>query len=196
MLWSLNNGLFWSVQITWPSWPLVGQYRSSDSIASLWLVNTGHVTQLLISDWSYLKCLFPPLKLPPLKLPDPKSGLLLIPLFNGFHLGVARETVTIAARSWNYHLIINYYLHFFSKICVITKRHFMLSTMLTTKQSLRDWCCCESHREFYTSHPSTLEKRSTDQSQSSIPALDQSQPELSTASRASRGNRRSGSIAR
>ena len=101
---------------------IFGQYRSRDLHTGLRLVNTGHVSQLLASDWSYLKCLFPPLKLPPLKLPDPKSGLLLIPLFNGFHLGVARETVTIAARSWNYHLMINYYLHFFFKnLCYYQK---------------------------------------------------------------------------
>ena len=33
-------------------WPLIGQYRSRDLNTGLWLVNTGHVTLVLASDWS------------------------------------------------------------------------------------------------------------------------------------------------
>ena len=182
MLWSLNTGHFWSVQVTWPSyWPQVGQYRSRVSIAGFWLV----IPEVSVSSSEVTSS----------EAARPKVWTSLDTFIQWLPLGGSQRNSNDRSQELKLSFD-NYYLHFFSKICVITKRHFMLSTMLTTKQSLRDWCCCESHREFYTSHPSTLEKRSRDQSQSSIPALDQSQPELGSASRASRGNRRSASIAR
>ena len=43
----------WSILVTWPGyWPVIGQYWSRDLNTGLWLVNTGHVTSILASDWS------------------------------------------------------------------------------------------------------------------------------------------------
>ena len=75
--WSLySSGLLWATSRATPStsatcwcgsgeyWPLIGQnisyslligpHRSRDLITGLWLVNTGHVTWILASNWSAL----------------------------------------------------------------------------------------------------------------------------------------------